>query len=69
MMAWARSGQDGVHGRVEREALDFDEEVDGVAGQLALGPAPIAVFDKEAAVGGDGKISGLALDEGETVFF
>lgn len=69
MMAGAESRQDSVHGFVEREPLDFDEEVDGVPGQIALGPAPIAVFDGESAVGGDGKISGLALDEGETVFF
>ena len=37
MMAGAQSRQDGVHGFVERQSLDFDKEVDGVAGQLAFG--------------------------------
>ena len=69
MMAEAESRQDGVHGLVEREALDFDEEVDGVAGQIAFGPAPIAVLDEETAEGGDGKVTGFALAEGEAVFF
>ncbi len=36
-----------AHGVVERQAEDLDVEVNGVAGQIAFGPAPIAVFDFE----------------------
>ena len=32
---------DFAHGVVEGQAEDFDEEVDGVAGEILLGPAPI----------------------------
>ena len=40
-----------AHGVVEGEAQDLDEEVDRVAGQVALGPAPITVFDDETGEG------------------
>ena len=34
------------------QAQDLDKEVNGVAGELALGPAPVAVFDEQARIGG-----------------
>ena len=34
-----------AHGVVEGQAEDLGAEVEGVAGQIALGPAPIGVFD------------------------
>ena len=45
-----------AHGVVEGQAEDLDEEVDGVAGQIAFRPAPVAVFDDEAGIGGQGKL-------------
>ena len=33
-----------AHGAVEGEAQELDKEVDGVAGEVALEPAPITVF-------------------------
>ena len=41
-----------AHGVVEREAEDLDVEVNGVAGEVTFRPAPIAVFDDEAGIGG-----------------
>ena len=41
-----------AHGIVEGKAQDLDKEVDGVAGQIALWPAPVAVFEQQAWVGG-----------------
>jgi len=41
-----------AHGVVEGEAKDLDMEVDGIAGQIPLGPAPVTVFDDEAGIGG-----------------
>ena len=40
-----------AHGVVEGETEDLDGEVDGVAGQVALGPASEAVFEDEAGTG------------------
>ena len=54
---------DPAHGVVEGQAEDLDVEVDGVAGQIALGPAPVTVFDDEAGIGGQNKIARLACDE------
>ena len=51
-----------AHSVVEGQAKDLGTEVDGVAGQIALGPAPIGVFDDQTGIGGQGKIAGLALD-------
>jgi len=48
-----------AHGVVEGEAEDLDKEVDGVAGQVALGPAPVTVFDQEALVGGQLEVTGV----------
>ena len=41
---------------------DLDEEVNGVAGQVALGPAPVVVFNDQARKGGQNKIARLAFD-------
>lgn len=52
-----------AHGVVEGQAEDLDVEVNGVAGQISLGPAPVAVFDDESWMGGQDKIARLAGDE------
>jgi hypothetical protein len=57
---------DEPHGVVEGEAEDLDVEVNGVTGQIALRPAPVAVFDDEAGIGGQGKVVRLAYDELES---
>src|SRR6266542_2401595 len=41
-----------AHGVVKAQAQDLDEEVDGVAGQAALRPPPVAVFDGQIRIGG-----------------
>ena len=41
---------------MEGQAEDLDVEVDGVAGELAFGPAPVAVFDDEAGIGGQNEV-------------
>ena len=56
-----------AHGLVEGVAQHLDMEVNGVAGEVAFGPAPIAVFDDEAGIGGQNKIARLAGDELESV--
>lgn len=58
---------DPAHGFVEGEAKDLDVEVNGVAGEVALGPAPVAVFDDETGIGGQDEVAGLAFDELESV--
>ena len=40
-----------AHGVVEGQAKNLDVEVNGVAGQIAFGPAPVAVFDDETGIG------------------
>ncbi|HKI69321.1 MAG TPA: hypothetical protein VKA67_07020 [Verrucomicrobiae bacterium] len=46
-----------------RRAENLDMEVDGVAGQVSLRPAPVAVLDDETGIGGQNKIARLARDE------
>ena len=53
---WLLRSKDLAHGVVEGQAEDLDAEVDGVAGQIAFGPAPVAVFDDEAGIGGQNKL-------------
>jgi len=53
----------GRAGVVEGETEHLDEEVDGVAGQLALGPAPITVFDQQARVSGQFEVVGGPGDQ------
>ena len=52
-----------AHGVMEGQAKDLDEKVNGVARQVAFGPAPVAVFDDEAGMSGQKEVAGLALDE------
>src|SRR5436190_19056229 len=52
-----------AHSIIEGQAENLDEEVDGVACQLALWPTPIAVLDEQALVSGQFKIDGRQLDE------
>ena len=54
---------DVVHGVVEGEAEDLDVEVNGIAGEVALRPAPVTVFDDEAGIGGQNKIARLPCAE------
>jgi hypothetical protein len=41
-------------------------EVNGVTGQIALRPAPVAVFDDQTGIGGQGKVVRLAYDQLES---
>ena len=41
-----------AHGIMEGQAEHLDVEVNGVAGEVALGPTPIAVLDDESGIGG-----------------
>ncbi len=52
-----------TQGVVEGQAEDVDMEVNGVAGEVAFGPAPVTVFDNESGIGGQGKIARLPGDE------
>ena len=40
------------HGVVEGQAEHLNMEVNGIAGEVAFGPAPIAVFDDESGKDG-----------------
>jgi len=40
----------------------MDKEVDGVAGQNPLRPAPATVFDNQAGKGGQDQIAGLTFE-------
>lgn len=42
--------KDLTHGVVEGQTQDFDAEVDGVPGEVALGPSPIAFLDDQARI-------------------
>ena len=55
-----------AHRIVKRQPEHAHEEVNGVAGEVALGPAPVAVFDDEAGIGGQNEITGLAGDQLES---
>ncbi len=48
---------------MEGEAKDLNKEVDGVTGQIALGPSPVGVLEDQPRVGGQLEITGLQLDE------
>src|SRR5438128_9316245 len=52
-----------AHGVMEGEAQHTHEEVNSIAGQVAFGPAPIAVFDDQTGIGGQDKITRLAWDD------
>jgi hypothetical protein len=51
---------------VEGQSKHLDLEVDGVAGQIAFGPAPIAIFYDESGIGGQNKIARPAFDQLES---
>jgi hypothetical protein len=51
---------------VEGQAKDLDVEVNGVASQIAFGPAPITVFYDQSRIGGQDKVARLAFDELES---
>jgi hypothetical protein len=51
---------DVADGVVEGQSQDLDVEVNGVAGQIAFGPAPIGVFDDKTGKGGQNKIARFA---------
>jgi len=51
---------------MEGQAEDLNAKVNGVAGQVALGPAPVTVFDDDPGVGGQNKIARLAFDKLES---
>ena len=50
----------------EGQAEDLDAEVNGIAGEVALRPAPIAVLDDEARISGQSKIACIVCDELES---
>lgn len=62
----ASGTQEGAHGVVEAHSQDLDAEVNGVAGQMALGPAPITVFEQEARVGEQLEVVGVAFAQGQS---
>ncbi len=51
------------------ETQDLDKEVDGVAGEVSLGPAPVGLLDDETGIGGEFKITRLLCDELEFALF
>ena len=55
-----------AQGVVEGQAEDLDVEVNGVAGQIALRPAPVTVFDDQTRIGGQNKIARFPCDELES---
>ena len=57
-----------AHGVVEGQFEHLDMEVDGVAGEIALRPAPITVFEDESGKGRQLKVARLPCDEWESSF-
>lgn len=57
-----------AHGLVEGQAEHAHEQVNGVAGEITLGPAPIAVFNDQAGVGGQDKIACRPFQQLESAF-
>ena len=53
---------------MEGQAEHLDMEVNGIAGQIALRPAPVGVFNDETGIGGQNKIVRFAWDDLESVF-
>ena len=48
---------------MEGQAEHLDVEVNGVAGEVAFWPAPIAVFDDQAGIGRQNKIACVPRNE------
>ena len=57
-----------LHGLLEGQAQDLGVEVDGVAGEIALRPAPVAVLDDEAGKGGQQEIAASVFEHLEAAF-
>jgi hypothetical protein len=54
-----------LHGVVEGKANDLDEEVDGIAREVPLGPAPVGVFDEETWMVDQFVVAPFPLAQGE----
>ncbi len=61
--------QEFAHGVVEAQTQDVRAEVDGISGEVALGPAPVAVLHDETGKGGHEEVAAAGFDEGEAAFF
>ncbi len=48
---------------MEGQTEYLDVKVNGVAGEVAFGPAPVAVLDDETGIDRQNKIAGLARDD------
>ena len=48
---------------MERQAENLDEEVNGIASEVALGPAPITIFKQEALVRRQFEVAGGLFGE------
>lgn len=53
---------------MEGEAQDTHEEVDGVAGQVPLGPTPVTLFDDQAGIAGQGEVARVVFDQFQSTF-
>ncbi len=60
---------DAAHGVMEGEALDLDEEVDGVAGHVAIRPAPVVLLEGESGMGVQEEVARLAREGMESELF
>ena len=63
-----REGSDRLHGLMERQSQDLNVEVNGVAGLVVRGPAPIAVFEEQALERGHLEVAGGQFEELEAAF-
>ena len=55
-----------LHPAVQQQApslWSFVSGMNGIAGQVAFGPAPIVVFDDQAAIGGQDKMTRFAWED------
>jgi len=55
-----------VHGVVEAQPQDVHAKVDGIAGEVALRPPPIGVFDQESLEGRQLEVARLPFDHLES---
>ncbi len=70
MSAFALLRRDGAgdlaHGVMEGQAEHLDVEVNGIAGQIFFGPAPVGVVDDETGIGRQDEVARLTCDELES---
>ena len=57
------------HGVGERRAEHFRVEVNCVAGQIAVGPAPVRRLEHEAAIKLDLEVAGTAITQSKSAAF